>query len=222
MKGLAPPIARLVEELKRLPGVGHKTAVRLAFHLLRQPPEESQRLAQALLAARENLRSCSLCHNLTDEDPCEFCRSPERNAKQLCVVESAQDILNLEKTGRYQGLYHVLGGVLAPLQGVGPEQLNIKSLLARLDRTAGQNARANASPHSGPSGPPPEKNSLEEIIVATNPTAEGDATALYLARLLKPLGVRVTRLAMGIPIGGELEYADAVTLRHALEGRREL
>ena len=179
--------------------MGQKTALRLAFHLLRQPAEDVERLAQALTVARQKLRACSLCHNLTDEDPCEFCRSGTRNAKQICVVESAQDIVNVEKTRRYQGLYHVLGGVLAPLDGVGPEQLNIKTLLRRL-----------------------EKNTVEEVIIATNPTAEGDATALYLAKLIKPLGVRVTRLAMGIPMGGELEYADSVTLQHALDGRREL
>jgi recombination protein RecR len=199
MKEFAQPIARLVEELKRLPGIGQKSAVRLAFHLLRQAPGEAEQLAEAIVAARRNLRACSVCQNLTDQDRCEFCRSPDRNPKQVCVVETAQDIVNLEKTGRYQGLYHVLGGVIAPLQGVGPEQLNIKALMSRL-----------------------EQNTIEEVIIATNPTAEGDATALYLARLLKPLGVRVTRLAMGIPIGGELEYADAVTLQHALEGRREL
>jgi len=199
MKELAEPIARLVEELKRLPGVGQKTAVRLAFHLLRQPAEDVERLAQAITAAKQSLRTCSVCHNLTDQDPCELCRSEARNSKQICVVESAQDIVNVEKTRRYTGLYHVLGGVLAPLDGVGPEQLNIKTLLARL-----------------------EKNAVEEVIIATNPTAEGDATALYLAKLIKPLGVRVTRLAMGIPMGGELEYADSVTLQHALDGRREL
>jgi len=199
LKELAEPIARLVEELKRLPGVGQKTALRLAFHLLRQPAEDVERLAQAITAAKQSLRACSLCHNLTERDPCEFCASEARNRKQICVVESAQDIVNVEKTRRYQGLYHVLGGVLAPLEGVGPEQLNIKTLLARL-----------------------EKDTAEEIIIATNPTAEGDATALYLAKLIKPLGVRVTRLAMGIPMGGELEYADSVTLQHALDGRREL
>ena len=199
MKEFAAPIARLVEELKRLPGVGQKTALRLAFHLLRQPAEDVERLAQALIGARQNLRTCSLCHNMTEHDPCEFCASETRNRKQICVVESAQDLVNVEKTRRYQGLYHVLGGVLAPLEGVGPEQLNIKTLLARL-----------------------EKDTAEEIIIATNPTAEGDATALYLAKLIKPLGVRVTRLAMGIPMGGELEYADSVTLQHALDGRREL
>lgn len=199
MKSLAQPIARLVEELRKLPGIGQKTAIRLAFHLLRQPPEEAQSLAEAILGARQNLHACTVCHNLSDEDPCGFCRSAERNQRQICVVESAQDIVNLEKTARYHGLYHVLGGVIAPLSGIGPDQLNIKSLLERL-----------------------QKNSTEELIVATNPNAEGEATALYLAKLLKPLGVRVTRLAMGLPIGGELEYSDSATLQHALDGRREL
>ncbi|MGH9778155.1 MAG: recombination mediator RecR [Candidatus Acidiferrales bacterium] len=199
MKELAEPIRRLVEELKHLPGVGQKTAVRLAFHLLRQPAEDVERLAQAIAEAKRTLRTCSVCHNLTDQETCELCRSAERDAKQICVVESPQDIVNLEKTGRYRGLYHVLGGVIAPLQGVTPEQLNIKSLLARLN-----------------------SHSVEEVIVATNPTAEGEATALYLARLLKPLGVRVTRPAMGLSMGSELEYTDSLTLQHALDGRREL
>ena len=199
MKELAEPIRRLVEELKHLPGVGQKTAVRLAFHLLRQPAEDVERLAQAIAEAKRTLRTCSVCHNLTDQDTCDLCRSAERDAKQICVVESPQDIVNLERTGRYRGLYHVLGGVIAPLQGVTPEQLNIKSLLARLN-----------------------SHSVEEVIVATNPTAEGEATALYLARLLKPLGVRVTRPAMGLSMGSELEYTDSLTLQHALDGRREL
>ncbi len=199
MKELAEPIRRLVEELKHLPGVGQKTAVRLAFHLLRQPAEDVERLAQAIAEAKRSLRTCSVCHNLTDQETCELCRSAERDTKQICVVESPQDIVNLEKTGRYRGLYHVLGGVIAPLSGVTPEQLNIKSLLARLN-----------------------SHSVEEVIVATNPTAEGEATALYLARLLKPLGVRVTRPAMGLSMGSELEYTDSLTLQHALDGRREL
>jgi len=199
MKVLAEPIRRLVEELKHLPGVGQKTAVRLAFHLLRQPAEDVERLAQAIAEAKRSLRTCGTCHNLTDQETCELCRSAERDAKQICVVESPQDIVNLERTGRYRGLYHVLGGVIAPLQGITPEQLNIKSLLARLN-----------------------SHSVEEVIVATNPTAEGEATALYLARLLKPLGVRVTRPAMGLSMGSELEYTDSLTLQHALDGRREL
>jgi recombination protein RecR len=199
MKELAPPIARLVEELQRLPGVGRKTAQRLAFHLLRQPTAEAERLAQAILDAKQNLRTCSVCHNITEQDPCGFCSSSTRNHKQICVVESAQDILNVERTRSYQGLYHVLGGVLSPLQGMGPDQLNIKSLLERL-----------------------KGDSVEEIIVATNPNAEGEATALYLSKLIKPLGIRITRLGMGLPAGSELEYADQITMTRALEGRREL
>ncbi|MCH6553149.1 MAG: recombination protein RecR [Acidobacteria bacterium] len=199
MKELAPPIARLVEELQRLPGIGRKTAQRLAFHLLRQPTAEAERLAQAILDAKQNLRTCSICHNITEQDPCGFCSSSTRNHKQICVVESAQDILNVERTRSYQGLYHVLGGVLSPLQGMGPDQLNIKSLLERL-----------------------KGDSVEEIIVATNPNAEGEATALYLSKLIKPLGIRITRLGMGLPAGSELEYADQITMTRALEGRREL
>ena len=199
MKELAPPIARLVEELQRLPGIGRKTAQRLAFHLMRQPTAEAERLAQAILDAKQNLRPCSVCHNITEQDPCGFCSSSTRNHKQICVVESAQDILNVERTCSYQGLYHVLGGVLSPLQGMGPDQLNLKSLLERL-----------------------KGDSVEEIIVATNPNAEGEATALYLSKLIKPLGIRITRLAMGLPAGGELEYADQITMTRALEGRREL
>jgi recombination protein RecR len=199
MKELAQPIARLVEELKKLPGVGQKSAQRLAFHLLRQPEGAAEALAQAILEARRNIRTCSLCHNVTDHDPCAFCTSPTRDTKVVCVVETAQDIINVERTHQFRGLYHVLGGVIAPLDGVGPDQLNIKSLLSRL-----------------------EKAGIEEVIVATNPTAEGEATALYLAKLLKPLGVRVTRPAMGIPMGGELEYTDSLTLQHALDGRREI
>ena len=199
MRELAQPIAHLVEELKKLPGIGQKSAQRLAFHLLRQPEGAAEALAQAILEARRNIRTCSLCHNVTDHDPCAFCTSPTRDTKVVCVVETAQDIINIERTHQFRGLYHVLGGVIAPLDGVGPDQLNIKSLLSRLG-----------------------KASIEEVIVATNPTAEGEATALYLAKLLKPLGVRVTRPAMGIPMGGELEYTDSLTLQHALDGRREI
>ncbi|MBI4466645.1 MAG: recombination protein RecR [Acidobacteria bacterium] len=219
MKELPEPIARLVDELKRLPGFGQKSATRLAFHLLRQPAEDVERLAEAILAAKRSLRTCSICHNLTDQETCEFCRAEGRNGKQICVVEAAQDIVNVEKTRHYQGLYHVLGGLLAPLEGVGPEQLNIQSLLKRLC-AQGASAPEAHQPRAGASGG--EGNRVEEVILATNPTAEGDATALYLAKLVKPLGVRVTRLAMGIPLGGELEYADSVTLQHALDGRREL
>lgn len=199
MKELAQPIARLVEELKRLPGIGQKTAQRMAFHLLRQSTEEALRLADAIRDAKEKVRACSLCNNITDQDPCAFCSSPTRNTKLICVVEEPRDIINIEKTRQFGGLYHVLGGAIAPLQGVGPEQLNIRGLLDRIQNGA-----------------------VEEIIVATNPNAEGQATALYLSKLLKPLGIKVTRIALGIPIGSDLEYADEVTLQHALEGRREI
>lgn len=199
MKELAQPIARLVEELKRLPGIGQKTAQRMAFHLLRQSTEEALRLADAIRDAKEKVRACSLCNNITDQDPCAFCSSPTRNTKLICVVEEPRDIINIEKTRQFGGLYHVLGGAIAPLQGVGPEQLNIKGLLDRIQNGA-----------------------VEEIIVATNPNAEGQATALYLSKLLKPLGIKVTRIALGIPIGSDLEYVDEVTLQHALEGRREI
>ncbi|MFQ5926023.1 MAG: recombination mediator RecR [Terriglobia bacterium] len=199
MKELAQPIARLVEELKRLPGVGQKTAQRLAFYILRQSPEESLRLADAIRDAKQKVHTCTICNNITDQDPCTFCSSPTRNPKLICVVEEPQDIVNIEKTRQFAGLYHVLGGVIAPLQGVGPEQLKIKGLLARLQNGA-----------------------VEEIIIATNPNAEGEATALYLAKLVKPLGIKVTRIATGIPVGSDLEYADEVTLQRALEGRREI
>lgn len=199
MKEFAQPIARLVEELKRLPGVGQKTAQRLAFHILRQSPEEALRLADAIREAKEKVRACSVCNNITDQDPCGFCSSPTRNQKVFCVVEEPQDIVNIEKTRLFGGVYHVLGGVIAPLQGVGPDQLKIKGLLERI-----------------------QKSGAEEIIIALNPNAEGDATALYLSKLLRPLGIKVTRIAMGIPVGSDLEYVDEVTLQRALEGRREI
>jgi len=209
MKELPEPLAHLVEALRKLPGIGRKTALRMAFFLMRQPVDEVEQLTQAIADARRSLRTCSVCHNLADQELCELCRADARNPRQICVVESPQDIVNLEKTGRYQGRYHVLGGVIAPLSGVGPDQLNIKSLLDRLSAAGGSASGGG-------------RDTVEEIILATNPTAEGDATALYLAKLLKPLGVRVTRLAMGMSIGQELEYADSVTLQHALDGRREL
>ncbi len=199
MKEFGPSVARLVDELKRLPGIGQKTAQRLAFHILRQPPEEALRLAAAIREAKQNVCTCSVCNNITDQDPCSFCRSTTRSAKIICVVEEAQAIVSIEKTRQFRGLYHVLGGAIAPLQGVGPEQLKIKELLERL-----------------------KKGTVEEIIIATNPNAEGEATALYLAKLIKPLGVKVTRIAMGIPVGSDLEYADEITMQHALEGRREI
>ncbi|MCL6482464.1 MAG: recombination mediator RecR [Firmicutes bacterium] len=199
MPDFAAPIARLIDELKRLPGIGQKTAQRLAFHLLRADREQALALAEAIRNAKENLRPCSVCGNITDADPCLYCASPARNRKQICVVEEAHNILPIEKTRQYNGLYHVLGGAISPLQGTGPEQLSIKPLIERL-----------------------KNGEVEEIIIATNPTAEGEATAVYLSKLIKPLGIRVTRIGVGIPVGSELEYADEVTLLKAIEGRREL
>ncbi|HEX9224116.1 MAG TPA: recombination mediator RecR [Candidatus Acidoferrales bacterium] len=199
MPDFAEPIARLIDELKHLPGIGQKTAQRLAFHLLRATPEEALALADSIRDAKQNIRECSVCNNITDTDPCFYCTSASRTRKTICVVEEPHNILAIEKTRQYSGLYHVLGGALSPLQGVGPDQLKIKSLIDRM------------------------KNSgVEEIILATNPNAEGEATAVYLSKLLKPLGVRVTRIGVGIPVGSDLEYADEVTMMKAMEGRRDL
>lgn len=199
MPDFAPSIARLIDELKHLPGIGQKTAQRLAFHLLRADREKALALADAIREAKEKIRECSVCNNLTDQDPCIFCASSSRDRKLICVVEDATNIQAVEKTRQFSGLYHVLGGALSPLQGIGPDQLKIKSLIERL-----------------------KGGTVEEIIIATNPTAEGEATAVYLSKLIKPLGVRVTRIAMGIPVGSDLEYADEVTMLKAMEGRRDL
>ena len=199
MPDYAEPIEKLIEELKHLPGIGQKTAQRLAFHLLRVTPEDALALADAIRNAKEKIRQCSVCHNITDTDPCLYCAGANRNRKMICVVEEPHNILAVEKTRTYNGLYHVLGGSLSPLQGRGPEQLKIKTLIERLKGAV-----------------------VEEIIIATNPTAEGEATAVYLSKLLKPLGVRVTRIGVGIPVGADLEYADEVTMLKAMEGRREL
>ena len=193
-------IDELVGELSRLPGIGKKTAQRLTYHLLKRPPPEIRRLARALDGIVERVRPCSSCGNLTEQDPCELCTNPRRDASQMCVVEEASDITAIERGGDYRGLYHVLGGRLSPLEGVGPDELRIAGLLARL----------------GPG------TSVREVIVATNPSVEGEATALYLQKLIRPLGVRVTRLARGLPVGGDLEYADNVTIAEALAGRRDL
>ncbi len=199
MPDFAAPIERLIDELKRLPGIGQKTAQRLAFHLLRAAPEDALALADAIRDAKAKMRECSVCNNVTDTDPCFYCSSATRSRKTICVVEEPHNILAVEKTRQYTGLYHVLGGALSPLQGVGPEQLKIKSLIERL-----------------------KKDTVEEIIIATNPTAEGEATAVYLSKLIKPLGIRVTRIGVGIPVGSDLEYADEVTMLKAMEGRRDL
>lgn len=195
----AEPLTNLIVALNKLPGIGPKTAQRLAFYLLAAPREEAEALAQAILKARERVIYCSSCFNFTDRNPCWICQDETRDRHLICVVEEPRDIVAFEKTREYQGLYHVLHGVLSPLNGVTPEDLKIKELLSRL-----------------------EGQKVEEVIVATNPSTEGETTALYLARLLKPLGIKVTRLAHGLPVGGELEYADQATLVRALEGRREM
>lgn len=192
-------IETLVDEFARLPGIGRKTAHRLTYFLLKSTPAESRRLARAIDRVVDEVRVCSTCGNLTDEDPCRFCRDPRRATDQVCVVEEASDIAAIEKSGNYSGLYHVLGGRLSPLDGVGPDDLNLRSLLERL------------------------QDGIEELIIATNPSVEGEATATYIHRLVEPLdGLRVTRLARGLPVGGDLEYADGVTIAEAFSGRRDM
>ena len=193
------PVARLIEALQRLPGIGPKTAQRLTFFLLKRPVEEVAGLADALTQLKALIVHCSVCFNVTQDDPCRICRDPERDARSLCVVEEPNDLLALERTGEFRGRYHVLLGALSPLDGIGPEDLKVRELLSRLE------------------GEP-----VEEIILATNPSVEGEATAIYLAKLLKPFTGRVTRIARGLPVGGDLEYADEVTLAKALQGRRDM
>lgn len=195
------PIARLIHRLSRLPGIGEKSATRLAFHILRAPEAHARELAQAILEVREKVRLCSICCNLTEADPCELCASARRDPHMVCVVGQPTDLIAIERGGSYRGRYHVLHGVLSPLDGIGPEDLRIAELVRRLQ---------------------PSDDPITEIILATSPNVEGEATAMYLARLIKPLGVKVTRIASGVPIGGELEYVDQVTLTRALDGRREV
>ena len=199
MPDFAEPLARLINEFKHLPGIGQKSAQRLAFHVLRASREDAEHLSQAILDVKDKLGLCRICNNISDSELCLFCRDPNRDQKVLCVVEEAHNILGIEVTRQFTGLYHVLHGALSPLKGIGPEQLKIKNLVERIG--AGQ---------------------IEEIIVATNPTVEGEATAVYLSKLLKPLGVKVTRIAMGIPVGSDIEFADEVTMWKAMEGRREI
>ena len=194
-----PSMTRLIEQLTRLPGIGEKTAGRLAFHVLRADRSYAQALADALLAVKDETRLCSTCFGLTEPDPCPICSDPTRGAEAICVVEEPADLLAVERAREFRGRYHVLHGALAPLDGIGPDELKIQPLLVRL-----------------------RDGTVREVILATNPTAEGEATALYLARLIKPLGLRVTRIAHGIPVGGDLEYADVMTVGRALEGRREM
>jgi recombination protein RecR len=195
---LPDPLIRLIEELQRLPGIGPKGAQRLAFHILKTPREQTDRLSDALREVKERVTYCSVCSNITDTDPCAYCSSDARDPHIICVVEEPQNVAAIEKTREFKGRYHVLMGALSPLQGIGPDDLKITGLLARVS------------------------NGVTEIILATNPNVEGEATAIYLARLLKPLGVKVTRIAMGVPVGSDLEYADEVTIHKALEGRREV
>jgi recombination protein RecR len=199
MNDYAEPIARLIDELRKLPGIGQKTAQRLAYSLLRRSREDAERLSRAILDVKEKIRYCSRCNNFSDQDPCNYCTSPNRTQEMICVVEEPSDILSIEKTREYHGQYHVLHGVLSPINGIGPEDLKLKNLIERL-----------------------REGSVREIILAMNPNVEGEATAIYLAKLLKPIGVRVTRIALGLPVGSDLEFADEVTMSKALEHRHEL
>jgi recombination protein RecR len=199
MLDYAEPVTKLIDELKRLPGVGHKSAQRLAFYLLRADREETGRLIEAINEVKERIILCSVCNNFTDVDPCRYCSSPSRDKRMLLVVEEPFNLVTIEKTREYKGLYHVLHGALSPIRGIGPDELKIKNLLERL--RAGE---------------------VEEIILATNPNTEGEATANYISKLLKPLGLRITRIAMGVPVGSDLEYADEVTMHKALANRHEI
>jgi recombination protein RecR len=193
------PIQRLIHRLARLPGIGEKTATRLAFHILRAPELQARELATAIVEVREKIRLCSTCCNLTEDDPCAVCSDPRRDEQLLCVVAQPTDLMAVDRAGNFRGRYHVLHGVLSPLDGIGPDDLRIADLIRRL-----------------------QGGTVTEVILATSPNVEGEATAMYLAKLIKPLGVRVTRIASGVPIGGELEYVDQITLTRAIEGRREL
>ena len=193
-------VTRLIEELHRLPGIGPKTAQRLTFYLLRAPKEQAQSLAEALAGLKERVVTCSICQNIAEENPCAICRDDSRDRAIICVVEEPLDVLALERTREYHGLYHVLHGAISPVEGIGPDDLRMQELLTRIRRDPG----------------------IKEIVLATNPNLEGEATAMYLERLIKPLGIKLTRLALGLPVGGDLEYADEVTLTRALEGRREV
>ena len=199
MSFYAAPIARLIEEFEKLPGIGHKTAQRLAFYVLNSPKEKAEKLANAIVDAKAKIKYCRVCGNLTDLDLCAVCNSQKRDASLICVVEDPRDVVAMERIKEFKGLYHVLHGVISPMDGVGPEDIRIKELLERI-----------------------QDGSVKEVIVATNPNIEGEATAMYISKLLKPLGIKITRIAHGIPVGGDLEYADEITLSKALEGRREI
>lgn len=199
MKYYAKPLGKLITELSRLPGIGGKTAQRLAFHILSMDEKEARGLADAIVDAKTNMKYCSVCGNLTDTDPCAICSDPSRSHETICVVETPKDVVAMERIKEFTGLYHVLHGAISPMEGIGPEDINLKQLIVRL-----------------------QQEDVKEIILATNPNIEGEATAMYIARLVKPSGIKVSRIAHGIPVGGDLEYADEVTLLKAVEGRREL
>lgn len=199
MKQYPRPLGKLINELSRLPGIGGKTAQRLAFHVMSLSDQEAEALADSILEAKRSLRYCSCCGNLTDKDPCEICSDSSRNQDVICVVESPRDVMAMERVREFDGLYHVLHGAISPMEGIGPEDINLKSLLTRL-----------------------QNSQVQEIILATNPNIEGEATAMLISKLVKPSGIKVTKIANGIPVGGDLEFADEVTLLKALEGRREL
>ncbi len=200
MRQYPKPLNKLINELYKLPGIGGKTAQRLAFHILALEESEATALANSIVNAKRSLHYCSVCGNLTDTDPCEICSDESRNRTKVCVVETPQDVIAMERIREFKGLYHVLHGAISPVEGIGPNDINLKSLITRLQ----------------------QHDEIDEIIVATNPNIEGEATAMYIARLLKPSGIKVTRIAHGIPVGGDLEYADEVTLLKAMEGRREI
>ncbi|MDR1773382.1 MAG: recombination mediator RecR [Clostridioides sp.] len=199
MQDYTTPINKLIDEFSKLPGVGRKTAQRLAFHIINMSTSDVENLASAIYNAKKDIKYCSVCCNISDSDPCKICSSTKRDHSIICVVEGTKDVAAMEKTKEYNGLYHILNGVISPMEGIGPEMLNVKQLLERLAR-----------------------EDVEELIMATNPTIEGEATAMYIAKLVKPFGIKVTRIAHGIPVGGEIEYADEVTISKALEGRREI
>ena len=199
MSYFSPSIEKLIESFEKLPSIGHKTAVRLAFHMLDLNEQDTKEFIDSIINAKTNLKFCSQCYNISDSDPCPICNSPKRDHNLICVVEDVRDILAMERTHEFKGVYHVLHGSISPMNGIGPEDIKIKELLTRL-----------------------QENSVKEIIIATNPRVEGEATAIYLSKIIKPLGIKVTRIAHGIPVGGDLEYTDEVTLTRALEGRREL
>lgn len=200
MSYYSPSIEKLIEGFERLPSIGHKTAVRLAFHMLDATEEETNEFISSIVNAKKNLKYCSKCYNITDSDPCPICSNPKRDITSICVVEDVKDVIAMEKTHEFKGVYHVLHGSISPMNGVGPDDIKIKELLNRIQ----------------------ENPNIKEVILATNPRVEGEATAMYLSKLIKPLGITVTRIAHGIPVGGDLEYTDEITLMKALEGRREI